>query len=681
MYYGNNLNVTARLTESNYSNGRFSLNVEEDGNLRLWMVNFPTQMQYNSYWQTDTHVNKSRLVFNESTALVYVQSPNGTILYQLTAINPPSPTEFYNRLTLDYDGVLRHYYHPKSKIGIPDDQSTSWTLLSSSIPNLICDWNSPSPSIGSGFCGFNTICKMNDSTVNNYTCDCVWGYSIIDEEEPWRGCKPDGIPIAESCNSNQSGVEIKTLYNLDWPQVDYEGTYPTTTQACQTSCLKDCFCYFAVFTTNNQGCYKKSLPLANGRVDTSGALTVFIKVPINSTVTHKSKYRPWAIGTSITSGLSVLVNVFFLLSIWPTVLSKMKKRGSNSAEQSDVGGPTGDELSFGNLRSFSYEELEESTDGFAEEIGRGSFGTVYRGVVECDDDSEISIAVKRLDKAQISEGEKEFRTELNIIGQTNHRNLVKLLGYCNQANHRILVYEFMSKGSLSSLLFTGANKPKWRQRFRILVSVAKGLAYLHQECNNPIIHCDIKSQNILLNDSLDAKIADFGLSKLLKKDQSGTYTDVRGTRGYVAPEWFTKGAITTKVDIYSFGVLVLEMIYCRRSFEPNLEEEGASILVDWAYDCYRNGKLPSGLGLCDEENEMASDDWCKRMDKLLMIGIWCVQQDASLRPTIRKVVLMLEESADVAAPPNPSNSNYDDDTKVDYFSEKESSPLVNSMYG
>ncbi|XP_024156307.2 G-type lectin S-receptor-like serine/threonine-protein kinase LECRK4, partial [Rosa chinensis] len=199
--------------------------------------------------------------------------------------------------------------------------------------------------------------------------------------------------------------------------------------------------------------------------------------------------------------------------------------------------------------------------------------------------SGVQVAVKNFN-CVIQDGEKEFKTELNIIGQTHHKNLVHLVGYCDEGQQRSLVYEFLSNGTLASFLF-GDEKPSWRQRMEIACGVAKGLLYLHEECTTQIILCDIKPQNILLDDNYIAWISDFGLAKLLMTNQSKTHTAIRGTKGYVAPEWFRNTAIATKVDVSSFGVVLPEIICCRRSVDMENNCEEKAISTDWVYDCYR----------------------------------------------------------------------------------------------
>jgi hypothetical protein len=194
----------------------------------------------------------------------------------------------------------------------------------------------------------------------------------------------------------------------------------------------------------------------------------------------------------------------------------------------------------------------------------------------------------------------------------------------------------------------GSLRPSWKQRTQIAFGIARGLLYLHEECSTQIIHCDIKPQNILIDDYYNARISDFGLAKLLAINQSQTKTAIRGTKGYVAPEWFRNTPVTVKVnDVNSFGVLLLEIICCRRSVDLEISGTGA-ILTDWAYDCYRHGTLDA---LIEDDMEAMND--VSTLERAMKVAIWCIQEVPSLRPTMRKVTQMLEGVVEVPAPPNP----------------------------
>ncbi|PIN25193.1 Non-specific serine/threonine protein kinase [Handroanthus impetiginosus] len=195
----------------------------------------------------------------------------------------------------------------------------------------------------------------------------------------------------------------------------------------------------------------------------------------------------------------------------------------------------------------------------------------------------------------------------------------------------------MSNGSLFGLLF-GISRPRWKQRMQIALGIARGLTYLHEECSTQIIHCDVKPPNILLDESLTPKISDFGLAKLLLSEQSrAARTHIRGTAGYFAPEWFRKASITMKVDVYSFGVMLLEMICCMSCVEFGMGDQEEA-LIDWVYDRYSEMKL----NMLVENDEEAKND-IGSVERSVMFAIWCIQEDPSLRPSMRRVTQCLRE--------------------------------------
>ncbi|XP_052479512.1 G-type lectin S-receptor-like serine/threonine-protein kinase LECRK1 [Gossypium raimondii] len=391
------------------------------------------------------------------------------------------------------------------------------------------------------------------------------------------------------------------------------------------------------------------LPLSNGlfdreAVDRTALFKVLKsdasgKIPTKSNQSDENQNEVVLI-LGVLLGTSAIFNFFSLAAISLIFFCLFRRRlgelkGAHSRRDLET-----------NLQFFTYKDLEHATNGFKEELGRGAFGTVYKG--ELPSSYGDRIAVKKLDKFA-QDGEREFKTEVKVIGQTHHKNLVRLIGYCDEAEHRLLVYEFMENGSLSSFLF-GILRPSWQQRLQIASGIAKGLTYLHEECSKQIIHCDIKPQNILLDESLTAKISDFGLAKLLMNDKTRTKTGIRGTKGYVAPEWFRKIPVTVKVDVYSFGVMLLEIICCRRCVEVEIEE--AAILTDWAFQCYSEGMIEKLV----EDDEEARNDVGK-LEKLLKVGIWCVQEEPMLRPSMRIVTMMLDGAIQVPDPPCPFSLN------------------------
>lgn len=644
--------VSSRLTKTSYLKGRFRLRLLEDGNLVLNIAASPslTEVQYDAYYWTNT-ANNNRMnagyevVFNQSGYL-YVKVRNGTEVF-LTSQNTPPASDVYYRATLDFDGVFTQYSHPRRK-NVEQRWSTVW-----SAPDDICKIGGV---LGSGACGYNSYCLLTSDL--RPQCECPPKFVFTDPNNRYGGCRPDFVQGCQldEWKTKTDSFELETLEDIDWPTSDYEMLESYSEEQCRTSCLNDCLCDVAIVRVGN--CWKKKLPLSNGRFSNSMNGKALIKVrrdnspgldPYSPSSAGEKKDRStFILVGSLLLGSSVFFN-FMLLAVIIMVVFFFKDRKNMRKNNQDPS------VLRSNLRSFTYQELKEATDGFKEVLGRGAFGIVYKGVVE-EMGSRNYVAVKKLDKL-VEEGEKEFKTEVSVIGQTHHKNLVRLLGYSEEGQNRILVYEFMNNSNLGKHLF-GISKPNWNQRVQIAFGIARGLMYLHEECSSQIIHCDVKPQNILLDDSFTAKISDFGLAKLLMHDQTRTRTGVRGTRGYVAPDWFRNTPITVKVDVYSFGVVLLELISCRKGIELEQGGEEKALLTDWAYGCYTSGKLKDLV----EEDEEAMNDM-RRLERMVMIAIWCIQDEPTFRPSMKKVTQMLEGVIEVSVPPSPypfstSSGNY-----------------------
>ncbi|KAF7828460.1 G-type lectin S-receptor-like serine/threonine-protein kinase LECRK3 [Senna tora] len=627
----------SRFTHNNYTKGRFELYFDEQ-NLKLSPIGWPTDSRYTNYYSVNTSSSAnasglaSQLVFND-TGEIYVETKGGRRINLGWGDLALDVTTNYYRVTLEYYGVLTLYSLPRG--GSTDNQV--WSVVNF-VPENICV--AIFSDYGSGCCGYNSYCSWQRTRP---ICTCPEGYSLVDPNNEFGGCQPDfslgcGADDVASQENPQEVYEFKVLQNVDWPLGDYEKLSNYTQDDCKNSCLYDCNCGVAILDSENT-CWKKRLPLSNGRINSgSGGVQIpFFKTRIRplGKVDHKEENRvePAVLGSLITS---LVINTLLLATV--VILFLLLKR----KKIVKVSAPS---LVETNLHSFTYQALKEATMDFSEEVGRGSFGIVYKGTLKTGSNNNV-VAVKRLDRLA-PEREKEFRTELSSIGKTCHKNLVRLIGFCDEGIHRVLVYEFMSNGTLAHILF-GQPKPIWNLRVRFALGIARGLLYLHEECDTPIIHCDIKPQNILIDQHLRPKISDFGLAKLLLWDQSRTKTMIRGTRGYVAPEWFKNVPVTAKVDVYSFGVMLLEIICCRRSvvMDMDSEEEEKAILTDWAYDCYLERRLDV---LVENDREAMEDKG--RLKKWVMIALWCVQENHEIRPTMKTVMQMLEGVVDVPNPP------------------------------
>ncbi|CAM8926632.1 unnamed protein product [Rhodiola kirilowii] len=292
-----------------------------------------------------------------------------------------------------------------------------------------------------------------------------------------------------------------------------------------------------------------------------------------------------------------------------------------------------------NKPPFSYEELSLATDGFSQAnlLGKGGFGYVHKGVLP----NGKEVAVKSL-KAGSGQGEREFQAEVEIISRVHHRYLVTLVGYCISGEQRMLVYEFVPNNTLEFHLHGEGRPPiEWRSRVKIALGSAKGLAYLHEDCHPRIIHRDIKSANILLDFNFDAKVADFGLAKLSSDTCTHVSTRIMGTFGYLAPEYASTGKLTDKSDVFSFGVVLLELITGRRPVDISNKHNMEDSLVDWARSVLARAMEDGDFSeLADPRLEQNYDH--QEMMRLVACASACIRHSARRRARMSQIVRVLE---------------------------------------
>ncbi|KAI5331149.1 PREDICTED: putative serine/threonine- [Prunus dulcis] len=290
-----------------------------------------------------------------------------------------------------------------------------------------------------------------------------------------------------------------------------------------------------------------------------------------------------------------------------------------------------------NIKTFSYNELRLATDDFhsSNKIGRGGFGTVYKGTLK----SGKQVAVKTL-SARSKQGVREFLNEIIAISNVRHPNLVELIGCCVEGADRVLVYEYAENNSLDRALLGSKSKNiilNWEKRSAICLGTARGLMFLHEELMPHIVHRDIKASNILLDRDFNPKIGDFGLAKLFPDNITHISTRIAGTTGYLAPEYALGGQLTKKADVYSFGVLVLEIVSGRSSAKENWEGT-EKFLLEWAWQLHEEGRL---LELVDPEmGEFPEEELLRYMK----VAFFCTQAAASRRPMMSVVVEMLSRN-------------------------------------
>ncbi|CAK7324493.1 unnamed protein product [Dovyalis caffra] len=303
-------------------------------------------------------------------------------------------------------------------------------------------------------------------------------------------------------------------------------------------------------------------------------------------------------------------------------------------------------------KEFSYKELKLATRGFNSSriVGRGAFGNVYKAFFKS---SGTIAAVKRSKHSH--EGKTEFLAELSIIACLRHKNLIQLLGWCVEKGEVLLVYEFMPYGSLDRMLYEEGSELgillNWAHRQKIAVGLASSLTYLHHECEQQVIHRDIKTSNIMLDGNFNARLGDFGLARLMEHDKSPVSTLTAGTMGYLAPEYLHCGKATEKTDVFSYGVVILELACGKRPIEREPVSQKMVNLVDWVWGLYGEGKIIEAA-----DSRLNGEFEEVEMRKLLLVGLSCANPDAMGRPTMRRVLQILNGEAEPIAVPRKKPS-------------------------
>ncbi|XP_022681778.1 putative receptor protein kinase ZmPK1 isoform X1 [Setaria italica] len=546
------------------------------------------------------------------------------------------------RLTLDYDGNLRLYSL--------DDNGT-WSVTWMAFPQL-CKVR--------GVCGRNGICVYTPVPI----CVCPPGFEVIDQSDWGEGCRPK---INITCDEQK--VKFVHLPNTNFFGQDLSAHRSVSLNFCKQICLSDCNCNGFSYFQGLGHCYPKAI-LLNGR-SLDGIGSMYLKIARDLEVSGSSiprsqvfgpKYGPNCSAANeyviayfsnmnkasqnilkyfyfygFLSAIFVAELIFIVLGWFILRRERGQLRGAWPAE-------AGYEMITNHFRRYTYRELVKATRKFKDELGRGASGIVYKGVLK---DNRV-VAVKKLE--DINQGGEEFQHELSVIGRIYHMNLVRVWGFCSDGPHRILISEYVKNGSLEKTLFAVEGSEillEWKQRFNIALGVARGLAYLHHECLEWVIHCDVKPENILLDENLVPKIADFGLAKLLNRGGSNIdVSRIQGTRGYLAPEWVSSLPITAKVDVYSFGVVLLELLKGARisDMENNENEEVEMVLGRIVRMLKENLQLDGTeqFWIPDFIDSRLNGDFNYLQARtMIKLAVSCLEEDRGRRPTMENVVQTL----------------------------------------
>ncbi|XP_028182387.1 cysteine-rich receptor-like protein kinase 10 [Glycine soja] len=381
-------------------------------------------------------------------------------------------------------------------------------------------------------------------------------------------------------------------------------------------------------------------PSCNMRFETSflfyGDTAYVSPTPPSSTTTNTTSEVKSNKATIIAIAIAVPVVVFFaVVLIFFFICIRMRKPGEKfEAQQETYDDDDDNEIDISESLQFSFNTIREATNDFSDsnKLGQGGFGAVYKGRLI----NGQEIAVKRLSRDS-GQGEREFKNEVLIVAKLQHRNLVRLLGFCLEGRERLLVYEFVTNKSLDYFIFDQTNRAQldWEKRYKIIAGTARGILYLHQDSRLRVIHRDLKASNILLDEDMNPKIADFGLARLFVVDQTHADTNrVVGTYGYMAPEYAMHGQFSEKSDVFSFGVLVLEVVSGQRNSGIR-HGENIDDLLSFAWRRWKEGRATD---IIDPTVNSGSRNEIMRC---IHIGLLCVQDNVAARPTMASIVLVL----------------------------------------
>ncbi|XP_044465158.1 G-type lectin S-receptor-like serine/threonine-protein kinase At4g03230 isoform X3 [Mangifera indica] len=552
-------------------------------------------------------------------------------------------------LVMNYDGQIQYF--------IRNNQSVSWLLI----------WWEPRDKC-SVFkaCGNNAICNSQTE------CKCLPKFDIVTPGDFSQGCRRrTPLKCNESSNGNFSKLEMMKL-----GKPDKEVKAPNET-GCREICLEKCLCQAYSFETPN-------ITRRDSRINSTCWLWIedLNNIQENYTDGGRDIYLRWLPDSVVGSNrkedisdrkfrgtlIALVTMASFTVMACVIAYSYIQKKKANRQEEMqralglhlynsqmhvrdliDSGQFREEDKKSIDLPFFDFRSVLAATDNFSEanKLGKGGFGPVYKGKFSGGQD----IAVKRLSSVS-GQGLQEFKNEVVLIAKLQHRNLVRILGYCIEGGERILLYEYMPNKSLDFFIFdrTLSVLLDWETRFNIILGIARGLVYLHQDSRLRIIHRDLKTSNILLDHEMNPKISDFGLAKIFEGTQTeGTTNRVVGTYGYMSPEYALDGFFSVKSDVFSFGVVVLEIISGKKNTGFYNSEEALSLL-GYAWRLWQEDKA---LDLIDQK---LRESWkTDEILKCINIGLLCVQEDPDDRPTMSMVIVMLGgETVTLPAPKAPA---------------------------
>ncbi|CAN0852604.1 G-type lectin S-receptor-like serine/threonine-protein kinase RKS1 [Linum grandiflorum] len=621
--------------------GDFSYKLNPNGSAQFFLYRGETP-----YWRSVPWPWEGFLSFLKDS---FVNNEDG-IYYSNTVAN----STILLRVVIDHSGLFESMTW--------DEDDRQWQVFYSS-PKQKCDFY--------GTCG--PYAKCYASIVFPYECDCLPGYepryprkwSLRDTS---GGCVRKRAESSSVCGAGEGFVRMEKVKIPDtstaiWMDVG------TDKLKCEAECRKNCACSaYATIDIGGKGtsCWTWHGELMDTVHIPVNAYDLYVRVDALELADYLKDSNGFVelrlkLSIIVPSVVSVWLVVVLLAYLW---IRKWKRKRAKNRRIRNFFRPS-DSLSnsenhfatkeikgstiYPELPFFSLGTIQEATDSFASvnKIGQGGFGSVYKGKLS----SGHEVAVKRMSKSS-REGLEQFKNEVFLIAKLQHRNLVKLHGCCIEEDEQMLVYEYLPYNSLDSLLFVDGKQRSfldWRKRFDIIVGIARGILYLHQDSRFRIIHRDLKPSNILLDAELNPKISDFGMARVLDSGQiDGKTSRVCGTYGYMSPEYAVFGRYSVKSDVFSFGVILLETVTGKK-INGFFQDDPSLTLIGHVWELWRTGRAGEAI-----DSSMSVKDSSEVL-RCIQIGLVCVEENAEDRPDMLAVVLMLNSAnMPVSAPQKPA---------------------------
>ncbi|XP_060209560.1 G-type lectin S-receptor-like serine/threonine-protein kinase At4g27290 isoform X2 [Lycium barbarum] len=603
------------------SSGPFSIEIDPIGGAFRAMWNGTEEYWSSGTWNGDTFTNLPHTKPHTTVNNTYINDDK-EISFTYTLYSPL----LISRFVIDVTGELKQFTWI--------DSSKQWNVFFLR-PAQPCNVYA--------YCGAFGTCNPNSSSL----CSCLPGF-VPRLDNDWdlnifsQGCVRKANLI---CGSSSAPFKDKfwLMSRVTLPKY-YETIRVTSATECESTCFNNCSC--TAYAYDGSECLNWSRELLNLQQlpqDDQQGRNLFIKLAASdfpsdqATKQKQSSMRVKAIIPAIVSVIILLVCCFTYIYFRRRIAQRKVQRNHLDQWQSSenaINDLTNEDENIIDVPFFSFESILAATDHFSEAnmLGRGGFGPVYKGKFPGGRD----IAVKRL-STQSGQGIEEFKNEVLLIARLQHRNLVRLLGYCVKGNEQIVLYEYLSNRSLDTFIFDKENRIllDWKKRFNIILGIARGLSYLHHDSRLRIIHRDLKTSNVLLDEGMNPKISDFGLARIVQGNTTQANTSkVVGTYGYMSPEYALDGLFSTKSDVFSFGVVILEIISGRRN--TGFYNEGTNLLGH----AWRLWTEEKAINLVDESLHESTCN-IDEVIKCINIGLLCVQENSSDRPNMSNVILML----------------------------------------